>query len=428
MNAQSAASNSPPNGPVFGHAVVIGGSIAGLTAARVLSDHFARVTVLERDHLPEAPEFRSGAPQARHIHTLPLRGQAILEGYFPGLAAELLASGATSIHDSGQVAFFRAGGWHALRDHSAIMSISFSRPLLENVLVRRVAALPGVHIVQESDVVGLRVDETGQRVSGVRWRPRHTQAVHEVELAADLVVDASGRDSRAPQWLASLGYTPPQETTVNAFAGYATRIYQRPGGFAADWVTMHIKPTPPDSSRGGVIIPIEGDRWHVTLAGMGGDYPPIDEQGFMDFARSLPSPRLDQAIQAAEPLTKPYGYRRGENRLRHYDKLPRYLEGFLVYGDAVLVLNPVYAQGMTMVALGSLALEHSLAAHVHQGGTGGLVGLAGSFQKQLSRVTASAWQMVTREDRRWPAAETVDHVSSTARQRTPALPMRPALA
>jgi len=263
------------------------------------------------------------------------------------------------------------------------------------------------------------VDQHNQRVNGVRCRQRHTANPVETGLTADLVVDASGRDSRAPQWLASLGYTPARESTINAFSGYTTRIYQRPNGFAADWVTMHIKPTPPDSPRGGVIIPIEGDRWHVTLAGMGGDYPPTDEQGFLDFARSLPSQRLYEAIQEAEPLTKPYGYRRGENRMRHYESLPRYLEGFLAYGDSVSTLNPVYGLGMTAAALGSLALQHSLQTQRRMQAAGDLTGLAQSFQRQLSRAVASTWHMVTREDRRWPATETADGLAA-AGQRIPA--------
>jgi len=232
-------------------------------------------------------------------------------------------------------------------------------------------------------------------------------------------VDASGRDSQTPHWLADLGYTPPQETTIHAFAGYASRLYRRPAEAGAPWKTLYIRPAPTSSTRGGVIIPIEGDRWHVTLAGMGGDYPPTDEQGFLDFARSLPSSRLYEAIQEAEPLTKPYGYRRGENRMRHYESLPRYLEGFLAYGDSVSTLNPVYGLGMTAAALGSLALQHSLQTQRRMQAAGDLTGLAQSFQRQLSRAVASTWHMVTREDRRWPATETADGLAA-AGQRIPA--------
>ncbi len=82
----------------YKHAVVIGGSMAGLFAARVLSDHFERVTIIERDHLPSGPELRNGVPQARHLHVLLARGMNIMEGLFPGLNAELDVAGSPPIH------------------------------------------------------------------------------------------------------------------------------------------------------------------------------------------------------------------------------------------------------------------------------------------------------------------------------------------
>jgi 2-polyprenyl-6-methoxyphenol hydroxylase-like FAD-dependent oxidoreductase len=266
----------------------------------------------------------------------------------------------------------------------------------------------------------------------VRLRGRRGLAEHETRLAADLVVDASGRESQAPQWLANLGYTPPRETSIRAFAGYASRLYQRPAEFGRNWKTLYVRPTPPHGTRGGVIIPIEGDRWHVTLLSMAGDYPPTDEAGFLAFARSLPAPQFYEAIKAAEPLTMIYGYRRTESRVRHYDQLPRYLEGFLVCGDAAYSLNPVYAQGMTAAVLGSLALEQCLRAQQRQGD---LSGLPKAFQTQLSRVVADPWQMVTREDGRWPATEVVgpQEIASRPVIQQPAKPakkpaIRPAMA
>lgn len=405
MITQSATYDDQATGDLFEHAVVIGSSIAGLMAARVLTDYFARVTIIERDRLPDTPEFRPGVPQARHAHSLPLRGQLIMERHFPGLTGELLAGGATAIDAGSELALFMAGEWHNLHHYSVIMSTTFSRPLLETTIYRRVADHPRVHILQEHQVLGLTVDRAGERATGVRLRQRHGPPVGETELAADLVVDASGRDSRAPEWLSSMGYTPPEESTVDALAGYATRIYRRPAHFTANWKAMHVKPTAPDSPRGGVILPVEGNRWYVSLMGMGGDYPPTDEEGFLAFARSLPVPDLYQAIVEAEPLSKVAGYRRTENQVRHYDRLPRYLDGFLVYGDAVYTLNPIYAQGMTAAALGSLALARSLKTLLRQGAAGSTSGLARSFHKQLSSVVASPWRMVIREDLRWPATQ-----------------------
>lgn len=425
MNTIPAINESQLSGPAFDHAIVIGSSIAGLSVARVLTDHFARVTIIDRDRLPSEPQFRRGTPQARHGHILPLRGQALLEQQFPGLFDELVANGAITINGDSEMAFFIAGGWHQVRHHAAVVSTSCSRPLLEAAMYRRVVTHTGVNIIQGYEVIGLRVDKQGQRVTGVRLRSRSKLYSNETDLAADLVVDTSGRGSPAPQWLASLGYPSPQETRVNSFPGYATRIYQRPIGLNESWKTMYIKPTPPSGTRGGLIIPIEGDRWQVTLVGMARDYPPTDEEGFLTFARSLPTQQLYEAIKEAEPLSKAYGYRHTENRLRHYDRLPCYLEGFLVSGDAVCALNPVYAQGMTVAAMSSLALDRCLKSLSQRQAVNDLIGLAGMFQKQLNKVVAGPWQMAIREDRRWPSTEVAEQQFVPVRHRFPSLQFNP---
>jgi 2-polyprenyl-6-methoxyphenol hydroxylase-like FAD-dependent oxidoreductase len=395
-----------PTAKALGHqAVVIGGSIAGLMAARVLTDYFDRVTIVERDRLPANPDFRRGVPHARHAHVLRLRGQMILEQHFPGLVAELLANGAVSINAGNEAEFFLFGRWRGPAYHSAIVSIASSRPLLEALITRRLAAHPGVTLLQEHDVIGLSGDGRGERVTGVRLRRWDQAGAGEIDLAADLVVDASGRGSKAPEWLASLGFAPPRETVVNAFPGYTTRLYRRPAGWRGGWKTLNIIPTPPHNSHGGVIVPLEGGRWQVSLVGMGRDYPPTDEEGFLNFARSLPSPRLYEAIKDAEPLTKPIGFWNNENRLRHYEQLPRYLEGFLATGDSVCILNPTHAQGMTVAALGSLALDRCLQARRRGSAPGDLTGLARAFQQELSQVMTGPWLMATSTDRRWPATE-----------------------
>lgn len=390
------------NNTAFDHAIVIGSSIAGLSTARVLTDYFARVTIIERDHLPTAPDFRRGIPQARHAHTLPLRGQKILEKQFPGLMAELLAQGAVPIKGGSEMAFFIAGGWHQLRHQAAVVSMTCSRPLLETTIYRRLAQQAKVEIIEGHEAVGLCTDPSGEQVSGVRLRPRHGPDSSETTLTANLVVDASGRDSQAPRWLASLGYPLPWQTVVNSFTGYASRIYQRPAQPDQSWKTLFVRPTPPSHSRGGAIIPIEGDRWHVTLMGLARDYPPTNEAGFLEFARSLPIPHFFEAIKEATPLTKVCGFRRTENRVRHYDQLPRYLNGLLICGDAAYVLNPVYAQGMSAALLGSQALERCLQ---EQQALGHLTGLASRFQRRLVQAVADPWQLATHADRRWPSTE-----------------------
>jgi len=402
MKGKRITNNKNLGKDAFDHAIVIGSSIAGLTAAHILTNHFAQVTVIERDHLPDNSEFRHGVPQARHAHTLKPRGQMILEKQFPGLSAELVAKGAISINPKREIAYFESGGWHSPSYPSTVKTAASSRPLLDSTIYHRLAESSHVNFLQKHEVTGLSFDERQGVVTGVRLHNRVEPQAKDSELQANLVVDASGRGSHAPQWLESLGYAPPQESVINAFPGYETRIYRQPHHFNHDWKSLYIMPEPPHNTRGGVIIPIEDDRWYVSLVGMAHDYPPGDEEGFMAFARSLPSQQLYEAIKDAEPLSKPYGFRNTEDRLRHYDKLSRYLEGFLVFGDAVYTLNPIYALGMTLATMGSLVLDRCIQA---VRAASDITGLAQTFQKQLSKIVMGSWKMVTKEDLRWPNAE-----------------------
>jgi 2-polyprenyl-6-methoxyphenol hydroxylase-like FAD-dependent oxidoreductase len=381
-------------------AVVIGAGIAGLLAARVLSDHFEAVTVVERDRLPKAePSPRPGAPQAGHVHGLLARGHAILERLFPGLDTELAAAGAPLLDWTQDCWWFTFGGWKP-RFPSGILTRTVSRDRLEWTIRRRVEAAARVQVLEQREVHALLPAPGGAGVAGVLLRERGGTDGATRELGADLVVDASGRGSRAPDWLAALGYPRPSETTVNAFLGYASRWYAPPPGWTADWQVLAMLATPPAGKRGGIIQTVEGGRWVVTLAGAARDYPPTDEGGFRTFARSLPSPELYQAIQQAEPISPIRGYRRTENRLRHYERLRRWPAGFLVLGDAVCSLNPVYAQGMTVAALGALVLDRSLRRPRMTGSR-----LARRFQRDLARAQTTPWLLATGEDFRHPTTE-----------------------
>lgn len=384
----------------FDHAIVIGGSIAGLTAARVLTDYFAQVTVIERDHLQGMTDFRKGVPQARHAHGLMLRGLRLLDQMFPGLEQELLAGGAIQVDPGVEQDAFIQGQWLP-RFETDLRPIGCSRVLLEQTIYQQASRHPQINIREGYEVQELLTDEGRTKATGVVCRARTPAAAAET-LLADLIVDASGRSSNTPEWLAQLGYTPPKESVVNSFPGYSTRIYERPANFTGTWKVLIVFPVPPDRKRGGVIFPLEGNRWHVTLFGMMKDHPPTDEAGYLTFAQSLPSLRVYEAIEQARPLSAISGYRQAENRLYHYDQLPRYLEHFIVIGDAVYALNPVYGQGMTVAAMGSTKLAECLQSFQ---GKENLIGLAAQFQKALGKIVAGPWQMATGEDMRWLNAE-----------------------
>ena len=389
---------------VYSHAVVIGGSIAGMTAARMLADHFAQVTVVERDVAPDPVAFRKGAPQTRHPHALLGEGQRLLEKMFPGVVQELHAKGAIPANFGNELGFYINGNW-CQPYKSPIVTTMCSRPLLDNAIYRRLSAMPNVKILHNQEMLGLVLDSKKERVIGVRLRQRGEPGAEAQEMPATLVVDASGRDSHAPEWLEEWGYTAPAETTVNAFVGYTTRIYRTPAHYTNDWKALYIMAMAPHTPRGAVILPMEGDRWHVCLVGVGGDYPPSDEAGFDAFINSLPSPAIAEALRDAEPLTAPYGYRRAENRMRYYEKLPRYVDGFVVTGDAVYAFNPIYGQGMSTAAIASQTLDACLQEQRRRHGAATLDGLARRFQKKLAGVTAGPWAMATGQDIRWPTTE-----------------------
>jgi 2-polyprenyl-6-methoxyphenol hydroxylase-like FAD-dependent oxidoreductase len=378
------------------HAIIIGGSITGLLAARVLANFFDKVTVIERDHLPENAAHRNGVPQAHHLHVLLARGFQIIEQLFPGMDLELEAAGAPSIHWGKESVAYLPYGWTPIFE-SSVRTRGVSRTLLEWLIRKRLLTLPPVRIMAGYEVEGLSATANQTQVTGVIIRSR--SGARETEsLTADLVVDATGRSSHAPEWLEMLGYDKPQETEVNSFLGYATRWYKRPIDFPRSCKGINITAQAPNVRRGGVFLEVENDQWIVTLAGVNKDYPPTDEVGFLSFVSTLASPALYEAIKNAEPISAIYGYQRTANRWRHFERLSRWPEQFIVMGDAACAFNPVYGQGMTTGALEALALE-KLLVHWKQPT---FAGFARKFQNVLAQVVAVPWLMATGEDLRYP--------------------------
>lgn len=389
------------DGPRHGHAVVIGASVAGLLAARALVDHFEQVTIVERDELPNGPVFRAGVPQSRHLHVLLGRGLDLYSQLFPGFEAAMVAAGAPIVawHDA---LWLNAAGW-SRRYPSTIRLLGASRELLEWQLRTRVTDR-GVQVLTRRDVVGLLASSDHSAVTGVQVLPRPSTGEAVQDLPAALIVDASGRSSKASDWLATLGYPLTTKVKIDAFLGYASRRYRIPEDLAADWRMLVLPPAPP-STRGGVIFPIEDNQWLVTLGGYGRDYPPTDDEAaFLAFAKDLRSPLLHQAIRNAEPLSEIRGWQQTANLWRRFERFGRWPEGFIAVGDAVRAFNPVYGQGMTVAAITAVALDRALSDHRHRHGDD-LAGFARPFQRLVASHSADAWQLSTGEDLRYESTE-----------------------
>jgi len=382
------------------HAVVLGGSLAGLLAAQVLSDHFDEVTLIERDAYPETAEVRRGIPQANHVHGLLLRGRQVLEELFPGLQDEMIAAGVPLVDMANEIAWFTRAGW-GVRFPSEMKVLAFTRPVLDLHVRRRLSSNPRIKIMDNTDVLRLIPDAEKSRLAGVLICPRSSDSDRRVaqELTADLVVDTTGRASRAPRWLNDLGYVIPEETVVDAHLGYASRLYRIPENFNRDWKCAYVQSAPPKRNRGAILFEVEGNRWLLTLTGGARDYPPSDEAGFLEFARSLPVSMIYDAMCAAEPISPIKTHRGTENRLRHFDRTKDLPENFLLLGDAVCAFNPVYGQGMTIAALGALTLKNTLREDAS------LRGLSRRFQKRLGKVNKAPWLLATGEDYRYPETE-----------------------
>lgn len=380
-----------------GHAVVIGASMTGLLTSRILVEYFERVTIIERDCLPQKPEARRGVPQAHHSHALQTQGQRILEQLFPGIEAELTAAGAPNIEWSYNFYFLSSWGWGA-NSPSELITPSCSRTFLEWSVRQRLNSYSNLKFVTATQVKGLLTDESNSKITGVQIFSQEES--QEQQLQADLVVDASGRNSLLPKWLEKIGHHPPTKTVVNCFGGYSTCWYEIPEGFQADWKGIFVPPKAPDDKRGGFLYPVEGNRWAATAIGVSKDYPPIDRDGFMEFLRSLRTPLIYEAIKDAKPLSPVYGYRHIENSWYHYEKLSKLPEGLIAIGDAVCALNPFYGQGMTVSALSTLTLDKCLREQF-QRSPHNLTDLTKRFQSQLAKLVTNPWLMATSEDSRW---------------------------
>ncbi|QNP74861.1 FAD-dependent oxidoreductase [Streptomyces roseirectus] len=372
------------------HAVVLGGGLAGLLAATALTRHAQRVTVVERDRMPEGPQPRKGTPQARHAHMLMSSGAEAIDRLVPGFTGRLLGAGGHKVTVRTGVLSCTANGWLP-REGELQYIITAGRPLLDWTLRELVLADERITLLEGVDVTGLTGD--AQRVTGVTLRSERGDAPSELE--ADFVVDATGRGSSAPGWLARLGVPQVREEKVDTGLAYATREFKAPAALADLVVNVTADPGDARPGQAGALLPIEDGRWIVTLSGLKGSRPPTEEGEFMAFARGLRHPLLADLISAAEPIGGIHQSRSTVNRRRHYEELPVWPSGFLVVGDAAGAFNPVYGHGMSVAAKTALALRAALDRH------GPHPRRPQALQEAVAAAGQDAWSLAVSQDQRY---------------------------
>jgi len=366
-----------------GQAVVLGQSMAGLCTARVLSDHFEHVLVIDRDVIPSEPANRRGVPQGRHAHALLVGGARRLSVWFPGIDDDLEAAGALRVDPGCDFSYFIGGG---ARKHFVYGEprVVCSRALLEHTVRRHVAALSNVTL-QTGAVEGLVLDADRNLITGVRVEDGAV-------ISSELAVDATGRACRSEGWLAELGYEPPPTSAVKIDMSYTTRLFRRDPNDARGFRMALVFGDPP-RVRGGAAFVLEHDRWMITLGGFHGDRAPTDLPGFREFARSMPSQVFTEIIDDCEPIGDAATHRLPTDLRRHVERMHHAPGGLVLVGDSVASFNPIYGQGMTSATMQAEALATEVARSTRLDER-----FAHRYHRRAAKAADAPWRMSTGRD------------------------------
>lgn len=375
------------------NALVMGAGIAGLLAARVLADHFSSVTVIEKDPCPTRVAPRPGVPQGRQTHVLLPGGVAALENLLPGLSDELIQDGSRRF-DYGQSRFHLHGNWMPRID-TGLYSLAQTRPFLEEHIRRRVGKLENVHTMYESRVCNLVFEDARRRVAGVVLDA--VKSGNKKEIRADLVIDATGRRTRLPEWFVEHKIGKIIETHVGIDVGYATGCFRVPERVLPDYPLMYIVGRAPEDKRVGALFQVEGQVFFSGMAGYHGDHPPGDLQGFLAFAKGLSQPEIHSVLTQSELISPLARYRAPASVRRHYARVSEFPDGLLPIGDAISCFDPVFAQGMSVAILEAEVLGQCLKRNQRPDAK-----LARDYLARVDSIIDVSWNLSTGEDLKYP--------------------------
>jgi 2-polyprenyl-6-methoxyphenol hydroxylase-like FAD-dependent oxidoreductase len=377
-------------------AVVLGASMAGTLAASVLAHHVDDVTLIDRDPIPPGPTPRRGVPQARHAHLLWSGGARVIDTLVPGTIQAWSAAGAHHVGLPDGLVSLTAQGWLRRWPRMQYL-ICCSRDLLDFVVRQRVLTQqPNITTRPGTRAVRLLGDRS--RITGVEVRDETTGATDQ--LSADFVVDATGRGSQTPQWLAQLGLPTVHEEIIDSGLAYATRIFQAPPDAVRDFPVVNVQANPRDPRPGqtATLLPIEDGKWLVTLSGTRGGEPGLDDDAFIPFARQVRHPIVGDLLAHAQPVTDVVGSRSTVNARRFYERIRPWPHGLLVLGDALASYNPVYGHGLSVIAHSAQTIHHNLDRHgAHPSSTA-------RIQRAIAGTANGAWTMATGQDVLYPDA------------------------
>jgi 2-polyprenyl-6-methoxyphenol hydroxylase-like FAD-dependent oxidoreductase len=372
-------------------ALVLGGSYAGLFAARVLTEQYDEVLIVDRDKLVGEREPRRGRPQGKHINAMHVRGLQVTEELFPGFIDELIADGCPTGDYAGSCRWY-FNGKPLVREDIGYIAVPALAPLMERHLRERVEQLPRVRFVERHDIAGLEASPDRSRITGARLRDLDND--RDVLIEADVVVDATGRGSRTPAMLEGFGYERVPEERIKINLGYVTQHYELDDDpWNGDLAVIVV--ASPASPRGAIFTQTDHGKVELTTYGLLGDHPPTDQEGFYDFIRSLAVPDIADALKSARPIDEPVPFHYPVTLRRRYERMTRLPAGLLVTGDAVTSFNPVYAQGMTVAAVAALTLRQHLSPDGEPD--------PAAYFRDLGRDCIDApWEMTTTVDLNFP--------------------------